>query len=569
MNGPATKRTIVATDDTWKVTDVTDVAKEDPIHRQYAAANFDDAAWKNARVIGKLGVAPWGSIAGADGRPIAATAAESLNSCPGSRPSCSTRFPRRRRAPGSHDRRPQGPPDRLRPDGNLYRVTAGPAPAGRQGRDDRHADRRGPGAALGVRRLYVVVNGAGVKGPDGKANGGLYRVTRHRRRRQVRQGRDAPQDRRRRRARPARRPPRRPTASRSTSSPATSPSRRKPMNPSSPHKQLGRGPPPAPQPGRRRARPDDHGPRRLDRQDRPGRQGAGSSSAPASATRTTSPSTATASCSPTTPTWSGTSARRGTARPASCTCVSGGEYGWRNGTGQVAGVLPRQPRPASSTSASARRPASPSATARSSPPSTRTRSSSATGATARSTPSTSRPQGPSYTGTFETFVSGKAFPVTDMVVHPDGNLYLTIGGRGTQSGLYRVTYVGAEPTVARRRPTTDAASRRSAGGAAQARIVPRQARSRRDRRPPCRTSNSPDRHLRYAARIALEWQPIESWKDQVLAEKRPTALINGLIGLIRTNGKAVKTASTTTEPSDYEIARSDAAAQDHRGPRAA
>ena len=65
--------------------------------------------------------------------------------------------------------------------------------------------------------------------------------------------------------------------------------------------------------------------------------------------------------------------------------------------------------------------------------------------------------------------------------------------------------------------------------------------------------DSPDRYLRFAARIALEWQPMESWKDQVLAEKRPTALINGLVGLIRTNGKVVKTAPTTTEPSGYEI----------------
>src|SRR3954454_9856367 len=55
------------------------------------------------------------------------------------------------------------------------------------------------------------------------------------------------------------------------------------------------------------------------------------------------------------------------------------------------------------------------------------------------------PQGAGYTGTFETFVSGKGFPVTDMVVHPDGNLYVTIGGRGTQSGLYRISYVGGEP----------------------------------------------------------------------------------------------------------------------------
>ena len=35
-------------------------------------------------------------------------------------------------------------------------------------------------------------------------------------------------------------------------------------------------------------------------------------------------------------------------------------------------------------------------------------------------------------------------PLTDVVVNPhDGALYFTVGGRRTQSGLYRVTYVGS------------------------------------------------------------------------------------------------------------------------------
>jgi putative heme-binding domain-containing protein len=161
------------------------------------------------------------------------------------------------------------------------------------------------------------------------------------------------------------------------------------------------------------------------------------------------------------------------------------------------------------------------------------------------------PKGATYTGTFETFVSGKGFPVTDMVVHPDGNLYVTVGGRGVQSGLYRISYVGGEPTSPVT-PTTDPAS-------AKAREERHKLESFHGKMDPAAITtalpylNSTDRSLRYAARIALEWQPIESWKDQVLAEKRPTALINGVIGLIRTNGKAVKTATATTEPTTYEV----------------
>ena len=37
INGPATKRSIVATDESWKVLDVTDVPKDDPIHSKYSA----------------------------------------------------------------------------------------------------------------------------------------------------------------------------------------------------------------------------------------------------------------------------------------------------------------------------------------------------------------------------------------------------------------------------------------------------------------------------------------------------------------------------------------------------
>jgi putative heme-binding domain-containing protein len=162
------------------------------------------------------------------------------------------------------------------------------------------------------------------------------------------------------------------------------------------------------------------------------------------------------------------------------------------------------------------------------------------------------PRGSGYTGTFETFIKGKGFPVTDMVVHPgDGNLYVTVGGRGTQSALYRVSYTGAEPTS----PVTPAVD----AEAAKAREERHRLEAFHGKLDPAAIAaalpylNSPDRNLRFAARVALEWQPVESWKDQVLAEKRPTALINGCVGLIRATGKAVKTARSTTEPTTYEV----------------
>src|SRR5204863_1250487 len=58
------------------------------------------------------------------------------------------------------------------------------------------------------------------------------------------------------------------------------------------------------------------------------------------------------------------------------------------------------------------------------------------------------PDGAGYKGTYEEFISGTPLPLTDLVIRPqDGALYFAIGGRQTQSGLYRVTYVRNESTA--------------------------------------------------------------------------------------------------------------------------
>lgn len=56
------------------------------------------------------------------------------------------------------------------------------------------------------------------------------------------------------------------------------------------------------------------------------------------------------------------------------------------------------------------------------------------------------PEGSSYTAEKEEFVSRTPLPLTDVIAGQDGALYFTIGGRGTQSELYRVTYTGDAST---------------------------------------------------------------------------------------------------------------------------
>src|SRR5690606_4695849 len=58
-----------------------------------------------------------------------------------------------------------------------------------------------------------------------------------------------------------------------------------------------------------------------------------------------------------------------------------------------------------------------------------------------------QPDGATYTGEVEEFVSGQPLALTDVEINPaDGAMYFAVGGRRTQSALYRVVYEGSEST---------------------------------------------------------------------------------------------------------------------------
>lgn len=147
------------------------------------------------------------------------------------------------------------------------------------------------------------------------------------------------------------------------------------------------------------------------------------------------------------------------------------------------------------------------------------------------------PRGASYSATKEEFLSRTPLPLTDVVVAPDGTLCFTIGGRGTQSELYRVVYTGPEPTepAIRKNTTTvhlhDLRKKLEGFHAKQA-----------DPKPVVDLAfpnlSHPDRFIRYAARIALENQPTDSWRDMVLGSTAPFQVINGVAGLARVGGDA-------------------------------
>ena len=140
------------------------------------------------------------------------------------------------------------------------------------------------------------------------------------------------------------------------------------------------------------------------------------------------------------------------------------------------------------------------------------------------------PDGSSYTGEAEKFLTAQPLPVTDMVVHPDGALYFAIGGRETQSGLYRVTYTGEESTA----PAAVAADAGTELRALRHRLEALHAQPEgADLDFIWQHLSHPDRAIRFAARTALEHQPVDRWRQRAAAEKDPIATIQAIIALAR------------------------------------
>jgi len=144
------------------------------------------------------------------------------------------------------------------------------------------------------------------------------------------------------------------------------------------------------------------------------------------------------------------------------------------------------------------------------------------------------PEGSAYKGELEEFLNGSPLPLTDVVVNPkDGSLYFTIGGRKTQSGLYRVTYTGKEST---------APSKGDENGA-EARALRHKLEAYHGHHDANAVETAwpylghEDRFIRFAARVAIEHQDPKAWQDRALAEKEPAKALGALLALARATGQ--------------------------------
>ena len=148
-----------------------------------------------------------------------------------------------------------------------------------------------------------------------------------------------------------------------------------------------------------------------------------------------------------------------------------------------------------------------------------------------------QPKGASYTATAEEFISGAPLPLTDGLVGPDGAMYFLTGGRRLESDLYRITYTGPESVA----PVTDV----------PAPTAEHELRTRLEQYHAGPVSGAveaawphlghPDRFVRYAARVAVEHQPVGEWQQRALAETNPVRLTQAMIALARHGDKTLKT----------------------------
>ncbi len=162
------------------------------------------------------------------------------------------------------------------------------------------------------------------------------------------------------------------------------------------------------------------------------------------------------------------------------------------------------------------------------------------------------PNGATYSGEFESFLTAAPMAVTDMVVHPDGNLYFAVGGRRTSSALYRVRYEGSESTAP--------AKLEESSATIAARKLRRSLEAMHGAEAPAdidlalKSLASPDRAIRFAARIALEHQPVASWRAKALDLKEPQAVITAAYALARTESKQDQ-AAIAKKLTEIEIAQ--------------
>lgn len=150
-----------------------------------------------------------------------------------------------------------------------------------------------------------------------------------------------------------------------------------------------------------------------------------------------------------------------------------------------------------------------------------------------------QPEGASYSAEKEEFISGMPLPLTDGVIGPDGAMYFMTGGRKLDSDLYRVYFDGEQENIS-------LVAYEEPGDMPEAHGIRTQLEQFHEKNKAGGLEaawphlNHKDRFVRYAARVAIEHQPINNWQERVLTEEDPIRLIQGMIALARHGNQNLK-----------------------------
>lgn len=135
----------------------------------------------------------------------------------------------------------------------------------------------------------------------------------------------------------------------------------------------------------------------------------------------------------------------------------------------------------------------------------------------------------------ESFVAGKGLPLTDVEFGKDGAMYLTVGGRGTQAALYRVTYTGSENAKSEVRADDVATGLRATRRKIEGVVA----------QPPADgigdgvVIGDEDRFIRFASRLFMESKPVtEGWRRDVANGVKPLVTLTQALGLARVGSAA-------------------------------
>ena len=150
-----------------------------------------------------------------------------------------------------------------------------------------------------------------------------------------------------------------------------------------------------------------------------------------------------------------------------------------------------------------------------------------------------KPDGASYMGTQENFIAGRPLNVTDGCIGPDGALWFITGGRGTQSGLYRVTYRGEVAAPPPDGEFLPGAIGRSVRRGMESVLEEPSVYAREGAASMIWIHlDDDDRFVRHAARVALERVPIGKWMNWldgkgIYLKNKPWQIILGNLAMAR------------------------------------